>query len=280
MGAAPEANGEDAPAAMETDTAAAVPQKKKKVRRTDTEVNARGSSLPLQELEAYINQENHMRAKDKLSEDTKQARNDLEGYILSARSKLYAEWEAFVAEDARASFSKTLEDTEEWMYEDGEDETREVYVAKMRELQGVGDPIQERCAEDRSRGPACAALRDSCARCKAMAHSDEEKYSHISAEDRAKVEAECDRALTWLDEKEALQAGMQKTDAPILLSCEVKKKQEVVERVCNMNMFKPKPPPPKEPEKKPEEEAPVAGEEQPVETGDGKEDTAPMDEGK
>ena len=278
-GAATE-NGGDAPAAMETDTAAAVPQKKKKVRRTDTEVNARGSSLPLQELEAYINQENHMRAKDKLSEDTKQARNDLEGYILSARSKLYAEWEAFVAEDARASFSKTLEDTEEWMYEDGEDETREVYVAKMRELQGVGDPIQERCAEDRSRGPACAALRDSCARCKAMAHSDEEKYSHISAEDRAKVEAECDRALTWLDEKEALQAGMQKTDAPILLSCEVKKKQEVVERVCNMNMFKPKPPPPKEPEKKPEEEAPVAGEEQPMETGDGKEDTAPMDEGK
>merc|ERR1712078_802624 len=182
------------------------------------------------------NQENHMRAKDKLSEDTKQARNDLEGYILSARSNLYADWEAFVAEDA-----------EEWMYEDGEDETREVYVAKMRELQGVGDPIQERCAEDRSRGPACAALRESCARCKAMAHSDEEKYSHISAEDRAKVEAECDRALTWLDEKEALQAGMQKTDAPILLSCEVKKKQEVVERVCNMNMFKPKPPPRRSP---------------------------------
>merc|ERR1719377_484931 len=137
---APAENGRDAPAAMETDAAAPAPQKKKKVRRTDTEVNARGSSLPLQ---------------------------DLEGYILSARSKLYADWEAFVTEDARASFSKTLEDTEEWMYEDGEDETREVYVAKMRELQGVGDPIQERCAEDRSRGPACAALRESCARCKA-----------------------------------------------------------------------------------------------------------------
>merc|ERR1712159_374198 len=105
---------------METDTAAAVPQKKKKVRRTDTEVNTRGSSLPLRELEAYINQENHMRAKDKLSEDTKQARNDLEGYILSARSKLYAEWEAFVAEDARSSFSKTLEDTEEQPMETGD----------------------------------------------------------------------------------------------------------------------------------------------------------------
>jgi hypothetical protein len=73
---------------------------------------------------------------------------------------------------------------------------------------------------------------------------------------------------------------MRKTDAPILLSCEVKKKQEVVERVCNMNMFKPKPPPPKEPEKKPEEEAPAAGEDQPMETGDGKEDATPMDEGK
>merc|ERR1719171_2891328 len=57
-GSLPAENGGDAPAAMETDAAAPAPQKK--VRRTDTEVNARGSSLPLQELEAYINQENHM----------------------------------------------------------------------------------------------------------------------------------------------------------------------------------------------------------------------------
>merc|ERR1719161_1594783 len=57
---APAENGE-APAAMETDAAAPAPQKKKKVRRTDTEVNARGSSLPLQELEAYINQKPHAR---------------------------------------------------------------------------------------------------------------------------------------------------------------------------------------------------------------------------
>jgi len=272
-------NGGDTPAAMETDAAPAVPKTKKKVKRTDTEVNTRGSCLPLQELEAYINQENNMRAKDKLSEDTKQSRNDLEGYILSVRSKLYAEWENFVSEDARATFSKTLEDTEEWMYADGEDETREVYVAKLRELQGIGEPIQERWAEERSRGPASAALRESCNRCKAMAHSDEEKYSHIFADDRAKVDAECDRALTWLDEKEGLQAGMRKTDVPILLTHEIKKKQEVVERVCNMNMFKPKPLPPKEPEKMPEE-APAAGEEQPMETGEEKVDDAPMDEGK
>ena len=279
-GAAPEASGEDAPAAMETDAAPAVPQKKKKVKRTDTEVNTRGSSLPLQELEAYINQENNMRAKDKLSEDTKQARNDLEGYILSARNKIYAEWEAFVTEDARAAFSKTLDDTEEWMYEDGEDETREVYVAKLRELQGVGEPIEERYTEDRSRGPASAALRESCNRCKAMAQSAEEKYAHISAEDRSKVEAECDRAMTWLDEKEGLQAGMRKTDAPIYLTHEIKKKQEVVERVCNLNMFKPKPPPPKEPEMKPEEEAAAADAgEQPMETANGEAEDTPMEEG-
>ena len=45
-------------------------------------------------------------------------------------------------------------------------------------------------------------------------------------------------------------------------------------------MYKPTPPPPKEPEKKPEEEAPAAGADQPMETGDGKEDATPMDEGK
>merc|ERR1711871_603079 len=98
--------------------------------------------------------------------------------------------------------------------------------------------------------------------------------------DHSKVEAECDRAMTWLDEKEGLQAGMRKTDAPILLTHEIKKKQEVVERVCNLNMFKPKPPPPKEPEKKPEEEATAADAgEQPMETADGEAEDTPMEEG-
>jgi heat shock protein 4 len=40
---------------------------------------------------------------------------------------------------------------EDWLYDEGEDETKSVYVAKLAELKAKGDPIQARAAEDSTR---------------------------------------------------------------------------------------------------------------------------------
>ncbi len=51
----------------------------------------------------------------------------------------------------REALSAALSETEDWLYGDGEDETKSVYVAKLAELRGRGGPIEERAADDASR---------------------------------------------------------------------------------------------------------------------------------
>jgi heat shock protein 4 len=50
---------------------------------------------------------------------------------------------------------------EDWLYEDGEDEKKSVYVAKLGDLKALGDPIEQRAADDAGR----AGERGKGARC-------------------------------------------------------------------------------------------------------------------
>lgn len=43
----------------------------------------------------------------------------------------------FVTEPEREAFLAKLQETEDWLYEDGEDETKGVYIAKLEELKKV-----------------------------------------------------------------------------------------------------------------------------------------------
>jgi len=262
--AAAAANGEEAaPAAMETEKPAAEAPAptvtKKKVKRTDVPVKGAVHGLTALDLAEYTEKENAMRRKDALEEATKGARNDLEGYILSSRSKLYDQWDKYVAEEARSAFSKQLDTMEDWMYEDGEDETKDVYLAKLAALRGIGDPIEERVQEDGTRGPAAAALKEVCAMYAGQATSADERYAHIEAAEKAKVSNECADALAWLADKEAQQAQLSKTDTPVLMTHDIKKKNEMIGRVCSVIMSKPKPKaPPPEAKAEPKEEEPAA----------------------
>ncbi|XP_047319315.1 heat shock 70 kDa protein 15-like [Impatiens glandulifera] len=51
----------------------------------------------------------------------------------------------------REGFTVKLEEVEDWLYEDGEDETKGVYVDKVDELKKQGDPIEERHKEHTER---------------------------------------------------------------------------------------------------------------------------------
>lgn len=57
--------------------------------------------------------------------------------------------------------------------------------------------------------------------------------------------AEATKALEWLAEKQRLQEGLRKTDDPILMSADIKKREDTVVRFCDPILSKPPPPPPK-----------------------------------
>lgn len=51
----------------------------------------------------------------------------------------------------REALSAQLSSMEDWLYDEGEDETKSTYVAKLAELKAKGDPIEARAADDASR---------------------------------------------------------------------------------------------------------------------------------
>lgn len=51
--------------------------------------------------------------------------------------QLCDKYQEFVTDSAREALTAKLQQVEDWLYEDGDDETKEVYVAKLEELKKV-----------------------------------------------------------------------------------------------------------------------------------------------
>ncbi|KAK3268430.1 hypothetical protein CYMTET_23068 [Cymbomonas tetramitiformis] len=265
-------------APMETEGDEPKTEKKKKTKKIDVPIKSvtPGAMSPT-DLQAAVEKEYEMALQDRVMEETKDRKNAVEEYVYNMRNKLYAELESYVTEPAREALCAKLQETEDWLYEDGEDETKGVYVAKLEELNKLGAPIEERYKESELRGPAASgltAVADSY-----MAQCSDPKYEHIDAADKDKVYKECETAKTWLADKLAQQAALAKTAELAVLTRDITAKKETIERFCKPIMSKPKPAPKPDPkpETKPEEttEAPKA-EGEPMETEAAEPEPAPM----
>jgi hypothetical protein len=51
--------------------------------------------------------------------------------------QLSDKYQEFVTDSEREGFTSVLQEVEDWLYEDGEDETKGVYIAKLEELKKV-----------------------------------------------------------------------------------------------------------------------------------------------
>ena len=75
-----------------------------------------------------------MQAFDRLEKEREDAKNAVEEYVEDMRSKLCGPLEAFMREDDHDSFSTLLTAAEDWLYDEGEDQFKQVYVDKLAEL--------------------------------------------------------------------------------------------------------------------------------------------------
>ena len=54
--------------------------------------------------------------------------------FLVSSVQLYDKYNEFVTPSEKDEFIARLQEVEDWLYEDGEDETKSVYIAKLKEL--------------------------------------------------------------------------------------------------------------------------------------------------
>lgn len=258
----------DKPVQMEADTKVEAP--KKKVKKTNIPVAelVYGGMFPA-DVQKAVEKEFEMALQDRVMEETKDRKNAVEAYVYDMRNKLSDKYQEFVTDSEREGFTTILQEVEDWLYEDGEDETKGVYIAKLEELKKQGDPIEERYKESVNRG----AVIDQLVRCvnsyREAAVSNDPRFDHIEISEKEKVLNECVEAEAWLRDKKLQQDSLAKYVNPILSSADVLKKTETLDRFCKPIMMKPRPAPakPATPEAPPTP-PPQASEEQQPQGGD------------
>ncbi|KAJ5633777.1 Heat shock protein hsp88 [Penicillium herquei] len=177
--------------AMDTDANAEEQPKKtrkvkKQVRKGDLPIVSGVGGIDEAAKQALQERENAMYMEDKLVAETDEKKNELEASIYELRDKIDGVYAEFANEAEKDKLRAKLTDTEDWLYEDGEDTTKSVYVAKMDEIRFISGPIIQRYKEkaDAEREAILKAEEEAAAKRRA------ELEAKKAAEDEAKKAAE------------------------------------------------------------------------------------------
>lgn len=81
-----------------------------------------------------------MIAEDRQEKERIDARNALEEYVYDLRSKLQEEDQlaTFITEADKEALCRALDETENWLYEEGEDCRRQIYSERLTRLKVSG----------------------------------------------------------------------------------------------------------------------------------------------
>lgn len=223
-------------------------KKKNKVRTVNLGIESHVSCLTPDQLNHYIEMENEMIMQDKQEKERQDAKNCLEEYVYEMRSKCNDEYQRFVKEDDKDKYVQILDATEEWLYDEGEDQTRSIYSGKLAELKKIGQPIVDRFVEFSKRPRAFEDLSKAVQ--KVLMFVDlhgkaDEKYAHIAPEDAAKAGSAALATQAWMEKMLNEQAKLPLFAPPVVLSSAIVEEQNKLNTTCRPIVNKPKPKPPK-----------------------------------
>lgn len=94
----------------------------------------------------FVHEQGKMVAEDKQEKERVDARNALEEYVYDLRAKLSEENQlaTFITEVDKETLYRTLDDTENWLYEEGEDCQRQIYSERLTRLKVCHSMEKER----------------------------------------------------------------------------------------------------------------------------------------
>ncbi|KAI4191629.1 MAG: hypothetical protein LQ346_004691 [Caloplaca aetnensis] len=151
---------------------------KKQVRKGDLPLSSGTASLDQASKDTAAEKENQMFMEDKLVADTEDKKNELESYIYELRAKIDEQYAEFASDQEKTDLKAKLEQSEDWLYDEGEETTKNVYQAKIEEIRSVAGPIVQRF-QDKIEEERQSLLR-----------AEEEKMAKKRAEAEAKKKAE------------------------------------------------------------------------------------------
>lgn len=233
-------------------------EKKTKLKKTNLEFSI---VRPLDWTEAEIQKEVEievaMANADRIVRETSDVRNELESYIYDKRDKIISESQLapFCTESEKAAFSAMLENFENWLYEDGFDAMKSVYIKKLEDLKKYGNPIESRQYEAKTRPSAMSTLQKTLEKYTSWLNKSagDENYAHITDEERSTCSDKLDKASAWMYDMLDKQGGLAANVDPAVTVEAIYTKNKEVNDVVSPIMHKPKPKPKVVDEKKQED---------------------------
>ncbi|KAI9622552.1 hypothetical protein KEM48_007169 [Puccinia striiformis f. sp. tritici PST-130] len=194
----------------------------KKTVKKELSASFMASSLDRPALDDLLAKEGDMHAGDKLVSETEDRKNALEEYVY----KLEGAYAPFVTREVKQQLLDALSKAEEWLYsEEGEDASKSQYVARLDELNAIGNPIKFRQREAEDRPRAERQLRETIS---------DYMQKHMEA---------IQSAEKWIGDCSAKQAELSKTQEPAMSSTEILKRKDNLMFDCNSIFNKPPPKP-------------------------------------
>nr|AYH91695.1 heat shock protein 70 [Pomacea canaliculata] len=226
-------------------------KKVRKVKTVDLPVEANVPQLNKELVNLLTEKENSMIMQDRLEKERVDAKNTVEEYVYEMRNKLSNELEDYMQEDDRNTFVVKLEDTEVWLYEEGEDQNKQVYVDKLAELKKVGQPVVNRYREAQDWPEVRDEFGGAVMHVQKFLdqwHQGDEKYNHIEKADVDKVQKCLEEKMAWWGPKLDAQTKVKRHEDPIVTAEQVRSEKRSLESTCFpvINRPKPKADPPKE----------------------------------
>nr|XP_061798092.1 heat shock 70 kDa protein 4L-like isoform X2 [Nerophis lumbriciformis] len=192
----------------------------------------------------FVNFERHMIVQDKQVKEANDAKNSVEEYVYDLRNKLCGIYEKYITEEDSNRLTLLLEDTENWLYEEGEDQSKNVYVEKLDALKSLGQPIQERHKEHEDRPKAFEELGKRLQFYMKFVDAykqKDERYLHLAAEDVHTVEKCLNDSMVWMNSKINIQSKLAATQDPAVKVADIIAKIQEVQDVCAAVINKSKP---------------------------------------
>ena len=180
-----------------------------------------GPGLSDAELKALQSDEAQMFKADAEIFKKKEMRNTLEAYVLQTKSRLNDDWAPFAKDDVKTSFTKLLDEAEDWLYSDeGYDADLKTLSKQYSKVSKVGDPIEELFTEARLRPEAIANAKQLVEQVKASA---EEMLAagHVTPESAEQAIKKGKTLAKWLSDTESKQAKLDKTASVAVMSSEI-----------------------------------------------------------
>uniref|UniRef100_A0A4W6FJ82 Heat shock protein family A (Hsp70) member 4 like n=1 Tax=Lates calcarifer TaxID=8187 RepID=A0A4W6FJ82_LATCA len=227
------------------DPAAGGSKPKVKVKSIDLPIMANNiRQLDSDVLNNFVDYERQMIIQDKLVKELNDAKNAVEEYVYDLRDKLCGVYEKYITEEDSNRLTLMLEDTENWLYEDGEDQPKQVYEEKLDALKRLGQPIQDRHREHEDRPRAFEELGKKLQLYMKFVDSykqKDERYLHLSPEEMSTVEKCVNESMGWMNSKMNAQSKLAITQDPVVKVADIIAKIQEMEDVCNPVINRPMP---------------------------------------